>query len=121
MVKPLLDTNILIDFLGGHSPAKAELALYPEAAISIVTWIEVLSGTVPAKESATRRFLQTFEVIALTEQVAERAVALRRTHRLKLPDAVIWASADTHGLLLVTRDERDFPKGAPGVRLPYRL
>ena len=33
-------------------------------------------------------------------------VALRRAHRLKLPDAIIWASADLHGMLLVSRDTR---------------
>jgi predicted nucleic acid-binding protein len=46
---------------------------------------------------------------------------LRRDHRLKLPDAIIWASAQVHAMLLVTRDTKGFPAGDPGVPMPYRL
>jgi predicted nucleic acid-binding protein len=55
------------------------------------------------------------------EQIAERAVGLRRNHRIKLPDAVIWATAQVHAMLLVTRNTRDFPDDDPGVRAPYKL
>ncbi|MGD9896259.1 MAG: hypothetical protein AB7T14_04150 [Candidatus Methylacidiphilaceae bacterium] len=37
----------------------------------------------------------------------------------KLPDAVVWASAQDRALLFVTRDRKDFPAGDPGVRFPY--
>jgi len=40
--------------------------------------------------------------------------------RVRLPDAIIWATAQVHGLLLVTRNVRDFPQGEPGVSVPYR-
>jgi hypothetical protein len=53
--------------------------------------------------------------------VAERAVTLRREHRLKLPDAIVWASAQVQAMLLVTRDTKGFPAGDPGVRMPYRV
>lgn len=42
MVRPLFDTNILIDYLGGVALARDELARYREPAISIVSWMEVL-------------------------------------------------------------------------------
>jgi hypothetical protein len=51
--------------------------------------------------------------------IAERAVALRRARRVKLPDALIWATAETQGALLVTRNTKDFPADAPGIRVPY--
>jgi hypothetical protein len=57
----------------------------------------------------------------LDEPIAEAAAALRRSHRIKLPDAIVWAWARVNGRLLVTRDERDVPTGDPGVRTPYRL
>ena len=72
-------------------------------------------------EAATRSFLSDFMVVAVDEPIAERAVSLRRDHRIKLPDAVIWATAQVHALLLVTRNTKDFPLGDPGVRAPYRL
>ena len=121
MVKALFDTNILIDFLNAVPPARTEIALYEGKAISIVSWMEVLIGAGPEVEAGTREFLNGFEIIGLTGDIAERAVALRRKHRIRLPDAVIWATADVHSLLLVTRNETDFSSDAPGVRVPYRL
>jgi hypothetical protein len=72
-------------------------------------------------ERGTREFLDGFVLVGLDDTVAERAVALRRSHRLKLPDAVVWASAQVRSMLLVTRDIRGFPADDPGVRMPYRV
>jgi predicted nucleic acid-binding protein len=121
MVKALLDSNILIDLLKGIDLAKVELRRYEDRAISIITWIELLAGATAMNESGVRELLTSFETVALDRSVAEDAAALRRTHRIKLPDAVIWASARTQGRLLVTRNTKDFPADDPGVRLPYRL
>ena len=121
MVKALIDTNVLIDFLNGAPEARRELGLYEDAAISIVSWMEVMVGASDAAAAPTRAFLSRFELVGLDERVAEAAVRLRRTHRIKLPDAIVWASAQSHGRLLVTRNTKDFPKDDPGVRAPYSL
>lgn len=119
MVKALFDTNIILDHIKGVKDAPVELALYDDRAISIVTVIEVLVGVTPASEAAERAFLGRFAVIPLDDDVAEQAALLRRAHRMKLPDAVVWASARREGRLLVTRNTKDFPVGDPGVRHPY--
>jgi predicted nucleic acid-binding protein len=119
MVKALFDTNILIDFLNGVPEARRELALYSEKAISVITWMEVLVGAPETLEVPTRAFLEAFTIVPLKDDVAERAVTLRREQRMKLPDAVIWASAEVHSMLLVTRSTKDFPPNVPGVRMPY--
>ena len=121
MVKALLDTNILIDYLNAVPQARAELKRYRDKAISIVTWMEVMIGADAELEADTRSFLSTFDVVTIDEQVAERAVGLRRSHRVRLPDAVIWATAQTRGMLLVTRNTKDFPADDPGIRAPYVL
>jgi predicted nucleic acid-binding protein len=121
MVKALFDTNILVDYLNAVPQARNELRRYTEKAVSIITWMEVMVGAAGGVEAATRGFLDTFDVIALDEKVAERAVSLRRSHHIKLPDAIIWATAQAHAMLLVTRNIRDFPSRDPGVRTPYRL
>ncbi|NSZ15968.1 type II toxin-antitoxin system VapC family toxin [Agrobacterium vitis] len=121
MVKALFDTNILIDFLNGNEPARQELSLYEEKAISMVTWMEVMVGASDENGQATAAFLRSFRCIAIDQTVAERAVALRRGHRLKLPDAIVWASALAHDMVLVTRDTKDLPGNHPGIRIPYRL
>jgi predicted nucleic acid-binding protein len=119
MVKALFDTNILIDHLRGIEGARTELGRYEDKAISIVTWMEVLVGAPPPAAAATRGFLDSFVVVPIDTAVAERAVALRQVHRVKLPDAIVWASAQAHGRLLVTRDTKGFPSDDPGVRVPY--
>jgi len=122
MVKPLFDTNILIDHLNGIPQARTELARYRHKAISIITWMEVMVGASPALELRTSQFLQGFEVMALDRKIADRAVEIRRQHRrLKLPDAVIWATAQCHGMLFITRDTKAIPEADPGIRTPYRI
>jgi predicted nucleic acid-binding protein len=121
MVKALFDTNILVDYLNAVPEARTELQRYTKKAVSIITWMEVMVGADHDLEAATRSFLSGFNVVAVDELVAERAVNLRRSHRIKLPDAVIWATAQVHAMLLVTRNIKDFPAGDPGVRAPYKL
>lgn len=121
MVRPLFDTNILIDFLNGIPQARDEMARYRERCISIITWMEVLVGAKSDVERRTRDYLGTFSVLPLDDKVADRAVALRREHGIRLPDAIVWATADVHALLLITRNTKDFAPDAPGIRVPYKL
>jgi predicted nucleic acid-binding protein len=121
MVKALFDTNIIIDHLNKVPTARAELDRYESKAISMMTWIEVMVGATPQFETATRAFLDRFEIVQIDATVADEAVTLRKRHRIKTPDAIIWASARAHGMLLVTRNTKDFPPGDPGVRMPYKI
>ena len=119
---PVFDTNILIDYLAGRPAAKDELARYANARISMITWIVVMVGAKNKKEeTAIREFLNSFETIPLDEQVAETAVQIRRQHRLRLPDALIWSSARTRDALLITRDIGDYLTSEPDIRIPYTL
>ena len=120
-VDAVFDTNILIDYMHGIVSARDEIALYTRPAISIMTWMEMMTGTTPATEAGTREFLSNFVQRPLSQKVAEIAVRLRRDLRLKLPDAVILATAEADGCLLITRDVKDFPAGHPRVRTPYTL
>jgi predicted nucleic acid-binding protein len=121
MVKALFDTNILVDYLNAVPQARTELQRYTDKAVSIITWMEVMIGADRALEAATRSFLRGFDVVAIDERIAERAASLRRNHRIKPPDAIIWATAQAHAMLFVTRNTKDFPTDDPGVRAPYRL
>ncbi|QYF86806.1 type II toxin-antitoxin system VapC family toxin [Brevundimonas sp. PAMC22021] len=121
MVAALFDSNILVDHMRGFPQAKAEVDRYEDRAISIVTWIEIMVGVPDHLTMPAREFLGEFSVVGLDRGVAERAVTIRKSHRLKLPDAVIWAAAQTTGRLLVTRNTKDFPVDDPGVRSPYVL
>ena len=120
-LKALFDSNILIDYLYGIAAAKKEFQLYESRAISVVTWMDVMAGGELQADAIPRGFLSSFEMINVTEPIAERAVKLRRERRMKLPDAIIFASALEHGFLLVTRNSKDFDAKLPSVRIPYAV
>lgn len=117
----LFDTNILIDYLRGIPQARAECDKHSDRAVSIVSWMEVMAGSTAENEADVRSFLLNFYTLPLDADVAERAFLLRRTNRIKLPDAIIQATAEGSGRILITRNTRDFPPGTPGVLIPYAL
>jgi hypothetical protein len=120
-VKALFDTNILIDYLCGCEDAHAEIGKYEHRLISVVTVLEIRSGVRSDSEDAKMTaFLGRFETVGIGDLVIEECVRLRRNRRIKLADAIVWASARANQALLVTRDG-DFPADDPGVRHPYRL
>ena len=117
----VFDTNILVDYLNGVEAARDELSRFVDRSISLVTWMEVLAGARDAEEEdVIEMFLCDFEVVEINRQIARHAVQLRRANRLRLPDALILATAQSRGALLVTRNTRDFDPKAPGVRVPYQ-
>ncbi len=120
MVRAVFDTNLLIDYLNGVAEAGVEIGRYDQGFISVLTWMDVMVGAAAPVAAATENFLSGFGLIPVDHAVARRAVAVRRTHRMKLPDAIIWASALANNMLLVTRNTRDFPSDDPGVRVPYQ-
>jgi len=116
----LFDTNILIDYLNGVDAARKEIERHSRRFISIVTWMEVLTGAHNEEEAdVIELFFRDFHVVEISRAIARDAVALRRERRLRLPDALIWASARSQSALLVTRNTKDFPATEPGIRVPY--
>ena len=118
----LFDANIVIDYINGIPQAAAELAQYKQACISPITWAEAQVKAPPGLEGATRDVIDAnFKCVELDEATLIESLNLRRSHRLKLPDALIWASARIHGWQLVTRNTKDFPPEWAGIRVPYTL
>jgi predicted nucleic acid-binding protein len=121
-VSELFDTNILIDHLNGVAKATREIRRSHDPAIGVITWIEVMTGAAsPSEEAILRAFLSNFHYLAMTREVAEGAAVIRRQKRIKMPDAIILATAEAAGRVLVTRNVKDFPAGARGVRVPYKI
>lgn len=121
-----LDANIVIDALLNHPPAHHELRRIAESGtriwISRMAWIEVLSKGNDAAVRDVLQFVGRFGLDEIDDEIAHRAAALRRERpRLKSPDAIILATAQTRGRVLVTRNTKDFPANMPGIRVPYTL
>ncbi len=117
-VKLLLDTNVLSHTLDGTRQTRALLEGSKDLAVSLITWMEVMVGRSGDDEEVARSFLSTFNIIGISQPIAEEAVRVRRSMRVKLPDAIIYATALSTGRTLVTYNSRDFPSGTPGVEIP---
>jgi predicted nucleic acid-binding protein len=104
VLKGLLDTNAALYFLGGRL---AE-SLPGEICVSVITRIELLCYTQldAAVEDQIRAFLSEIEIIDLTPEVADIATHLRKQHKLKIPDAIIVASAIHANAELLTNDRK---------------
>ena len=120
------DSNIIIDALAGYDTAKIEIRRavepYGRVWVSRMVWIEVLSKGTPMMLSRAELLLSGFDVDEIDTEIARTAAGLRRQRpRLKSPDAIILATAQLRGRILVTRNTKDFPAEMPGIRVPYIL
>lgn len=109
----LVDTDVCIDHLVGtrRLPRQAGRLAY-----SVVTRAELLAGA-GDDEPQVRRLLAGMEEISIDRRVADRAGVLRREiPALRLPDALIAATALVHSLALHTKNRRDFLR-VPEIRL----
>lgn len=101
----LVDTDIFIDHLRGAqelTPRRHRLHF------SVVTRAELVAGN--SATDAVSTLLGPFKEISVDRAVAERAGRIRRESGVRLPDALIAATAIEHGLSLVTRNRSDFDK-----------
>ncbi len=112
MAELLVDTDVCIQHLAGSRrlPHRSGRLAY-----SVITRAELIAGG-EEYDSEVRRFLAGMEELPVERRIADRAGLLRRTLRLRLPDALIAATAMVHGIALDTRNHRDF-KRVPGLRL----
>ncbi|MFC0204780.1 type II toxin-antitoxin system VapC family toxin [Novosphingobium soli] len=116
------DSNILIDALNGVPAAHAEIARVDRPCISRMVWTEVLSKEPGGTLRIVETFLSGFLIEEIDAEIARHAAALRRERpKLRLPDAIILASAQVRQRILVTRNIKDFPASMPGIRVPYTL
>ena len=91
-----------------------EQALVEGAAVSVITTIEVLGwrGHDAASRTSAESLLQCMAEIPLSASVVQQTITLRSECSIKLPDAVIAATALTNGLKLMTRNLADFVRVA---------
>lgn len=111
-IRFLLDTNFAIGLLRSDPTAVAlqqQLGIPTGGnALSQISRIELLGypRMDPSDEFQVKKFVAFCDVLAIDDAVAAKTIELRRATRLKLPDAIILATALVHGLKLVTLDQR---------------
>ncbi len=121
MSDPFFDTNILIDWLKDRPQAVAELSRYNRHRVSRVVWTEILAGESLETRDTVRELIAPFEVVEIDARIASAAADIRHRSKMKLLDALILATAQVNGAILITRNTKDFPAAMPGIRVPYSL
>jgi predicted nucleic acid-binding protein len=111
--KILLDTNAFIYFFEGGSKITNLVVNTPEIYFSAISEIELLSAThlTQSEIDSIKAFLSLCHRVELTSEIIDQTVTIRRQCHLKIPDAIIAASALHLGAPLVSADT-DFQKVA---------
>jgi predicted nucleic acid-binding protein len=114
-VNYILDTNVVIDYIQGHFPDKEtafiESLLFANIPnISVITEIEILCWKHAKEEDVEQyeKFIANSKVIELYNNVKRKTIDIRKNHKIKLPDAIIAATALVYDLELITRNVEDF-------------
>ncbi len=121
MGRYLIDSNIISDFFADNLEEAFLNFLDPNLEnspiFSVITQIELLScKTSPEIEKSLVRFFESAQVIGLRKDISHACVGIRRTYSIKIPVAIIAATALCEGLILVTKNSKDFTK-IKGLRI----
>lgn len=117
----LIDNNAISNFFSEFFTEKgmdfmAEV-LDQTPIISVITEIEALSWINPdkAKEQIVKAFIEDATVLALTPAIVTQCISIRRSRKIKTPDAIMAATAIVHNLTIITSDS-DF-KNISGLQV----
>ena len=123
----IVDTDILIDAalqINKAIDCLDGLEQNSMLAVSVITQMELFVGCRNKTELGnTKRFLQRFQVLKLSDQISDKAIGLllqyRLSHGLAIPDALIAATAITFNQPFISKNQRDY-RFISGLRLlPY--
>ena len=110
-----LDSNVIIGYLAGKIPSSG-MEIVSEIVsnrpnISVISQIEILRfNDIPKNEAVLEEFINMSKIYPLSNNVVERTIELCKQIKIKLPDAIIAATALVEGFTLVTRNINDFKK-----------
>ena len=113
MADLLVDTDVLIDHLRGARKLRREAGV--DLSYSVITRCELVAGP-RSQQEEVRRLLGSLRERILDGRIAEAAGLIRREAGIATPDALIAATALSHGLELLTRNRSDFER-VDGLRI----
>ena len=121
----LIDSNVIIDFFKKELPDNAKYLLFEQTpVISIITRIEIFcsSNIGDLERSNLDGFIKKATIFGLNDDIVHKTILLRITYKMKLPDAIIAATALHYNLTLITRNISDFSKvDALAIINPYTI
>ncbi|MDD5674150.1 MAG: type II toxin-antitoxin system VapC family toxin [Chitinivibrionales bacterium] len=121
----LIDTDVLIDFLRGHKPAKDLFTATSDSiCFSSITVAEIYSGIKDSGEEAeVERLFSVFPILPTTKEIARLAGRFVRqygkSHAVEIPDALIAATCSFNQTDLQTLNIKHYPM-FQNLRPPYK-
>ena len=117
--KYLIDTNAVIDYLTNKLPNDTCIIIDKnQSQISVITRMELLGWYNASSEQikVLEDFVRTSMIFNLEESVILRTIEIRKSVKIKLPDAIIAATALINDSILITKNKDDF-KRVNGLKL----
>lgn len=116
----VLDSNIIIDYFKGVQEASNTILQYKVKYISFITWIECLVKIPHERQELAISLLSNFNLVTMDEKLMQESLKIRQATKLKLPDAIIYATAKMKLATLITRNTKDF-SNLENVIVPYTI
>ena len=108
--KYLIDTKILIDAQTKNIPQNGltflQSIIDEDFTVSFITYIEFLGYKAATRESEA--FISLADIIEINKPIIDTCITLRKIQRIKLPDAIIAATALVYELTILSRNISDF-------------
>ncbi len=120
----LLDTNAVLDYMGNKLPGNAKKLIAriidEEINLSVINKIELLGFS--KVEQDLIDFVACSNICPMDDAIVDKTIEVRSLYKIKLPDALIAATALQNGLVLVSHNTKDF-KDIQGLEVidPYGL
>lgn len=114
----LIDTSAVIKYLNESLPANGlqfiDEVIDEQSQLSFISEIELQVWNPPNDQDLEiyKLFVHQADIIGIDEGIIAEAIRIRKHYQLKLPDAVIAATAITHNLTLIADNDKDFLKVA---------
>jgi len=106
----LLDTNVVLDFMGEKLPARSQFFLSEiidnEINISAISKIELLGFSFV--EQTLIDFVSFARIYPIDDETIDKSIDLRKKYKIKLPDVIIAATCLVNKYVLLTRNVKDF-------------
>jgi predicted nucleic acid-binding protein len=120
-IRNLIDTNVWIDAIAGNLSKKAFLKFTVKAewaGYSAITRLELFGfpKLTVNEEAKINEILQAFDEVPVNSNIIDCAIEIRRKAKIKIPDAIIGATALVRESHLITRNVSDF-KGIDGLKV----